>query len=72
MIVHLNLERKFCIIRSQDSYDNTYLGFLNNFISLSKEEVCKLKGCSVNFVPVEQNEKRIATMIAFDNNKVCV
>lgn len=72
VIIHVNIERKFCIIQINAPYDNTYLGFLNNFISLSKEERYKLKGRSVNFVPVEQNDKRIATMIAFSEDKVCV
>ena len=72
VIIHVNIERKFCIIQINTPYDNTYLGFLNNFISLSKEERYKLKGRSVNFVPVEQNDKRIATMISFSEDKVCV
>lgn len=72
IIVRYDIERKFCIIRNKEIYNDTYLGHFNDFISLPNDKLHNLVGKEVNFVPIEQGDGKNATMITFIKNKVLI
>ncbi len=62
-----DIKRMYCIIESEEFGNETYLGHFSDFTSLDATNIYKIKGKLVNFVPIENEGKKIAKMITVIN-----
>ncbi|MBR2069175.1 MAG: tetratricopeptide repeat protein [Candidatus Gastranaerophilales bacterium] len=63
-IIRYNIKKMYFIIANENEYEDTYLGFFNDFNELDRSKIRSLLGRKVTFTPTEQDEYKNAKDIS--------
>lgn len=66
-IIKYDIKRMFCIIANENMPKDTYLGHFNDFTRLDGTQIYQLKGKNVSFIPIVNEEQKVAKMITILN-----